>query len=275
MNENRNLIKGLVACGMALAMVSTLAAQEQQVAAKVVRIKGIARYTTGNNIWQPLKAGMVVKAGTVIQTGLDKDSYVDLVLGEGDAASVLPIVYNPRPTVSSAKPSMKAYEAKARQSVVRLFENTVVGLDKLTCVQTGADDVTDTQLDLKLGHVFFNVKKLSATSKFEIKLPNGVAGIRGTCGHVWAVGKISVGAGAVVISFVNSKTGEIKTETVETGKCFDFTNFDATKFSDLTRREKVEIDAIIRDAASEAGISPGKVATVSSTTPIEVLVSPH
>ena len=77
------LILGLVAGGLALAMVSTVSAQTVQGVAKVVRIHGNARMTTGNNVWQPLKVGALVNPGTVIQTA--KDSYVDLVLGDGDA----------------------------------------------------------------------------------------------------------------------------------------------------------------------------------------------
>jgi hypothetical protein len=271
MNKNRTLIKGLVACGIAVAMVTSLAAQEQQqVAAKVVRIKGIARYTTGNNIWQPLKVGAVVKAGTVIQTGIEKESYVDVVLGEGEAAAT-PITYNSAPSPSaSSTPPPQSYQGKAKQSVIRIFDNSVVGIDKLTCVQTGAEEVTDTELDLKLGHIFFNVKKLSAASKFEIKLPNGVAGIRGTCGEVWAVGKIAVGAGTVVVSFVNSKTGEIKTETVEAGKFFDFQDFANTTLRDLTRREEARLREIIIQAAHEAGISPGKVSIPVNTTVVPI-----
>ena len=58
MKQIRNLVNGLVAGGLALAMVSTLAAQTpEQVNATVVRVKGSARYTTGNNVWQPLKVG--------------------------------------------------------------------------------------------------------------------------------------------------------------------------------------------------------------------------
>jgi hypothetical protein len=270
MNENRTLIKGLVACGMALAMITSLAAQEQQVAAKVVRIKGIARYTTGNNIWQPLTVGTLVKAGTVIQTGIEKSSYVDVVLGEGEAAAT-PIAYNPAPSPSaSSAPPAPSYQSKAKQSVIRIFDNTVVGIDKLTCLQTGADEITDTELDLKLGHIFFNVKKLSATSKFEIKLPNGVAGIRGTCGEVWAVGKIAVGAGTVVVSFVNSKTGEIKTETVEAGKFFDFQDFANTTLRDLSRREQAQLRDIINEAAREAGIAPGRVSVPVNTTVVPI-----
>ena len=67
------LVRGLVACVIALAMVSTVAAQAvMDGAAKVVRIKGTARYMVGGGAWQPLKAGIVLKAGTVIQTAKDK-----------------------------------------------------------------------------------------------------------------------------------------------------------------------------------------------------------
>jgi hypothetical protein len=252
-------------------MITSLAAQEQQqVAAKVVRIKGIARYTTGNNIWQPLKVGALVKAGTVIQTGIEKESYVDVVLGEGEGAAT-PIAYNPAPSLSApSAASAPSYQGKAKQSIIRIFDNTVVGIDKLTSLQTGAEEVTDTELDLKLGHVFFNVKKLSAASKFEIKLPNGVAGIRGTCGEVWAVGKIAVEAGAVVVSFVNSKTGEIKTETVEAGKFFDFQDFANTTLRDLTRREQAWFRDIINQAAREANINPGRISVPVNTTIVPV-----
>jgi len=37
-------------------------------AAKVVYLKGGARYKVGNNDWQTLRAGDVVKSGTLIQT---------------------------------------------------------------------------------------------------------------------------------------------------------------------------------------------------------------
>src|SRR6266699_5569671 len=83
MKNIRSFVQGLVAGALALAFVSTAAAQTQG-AAKVVRIKGSARYSTGNNVWVPVKLGSVLKPGTVIQTGLEKGAFVDLVLGDGD-----------------------------------------------------------------------------------------------------------------------------------------------------------------------------------------------
>ena len=65
MKETRSLLNSLVVCGVALAMVSTLAAQTiNQGAAKVVRLKGDARYKVGAGEWQKLKVGDVVKPGT-------------------------------------------------------------------------------------------------------------------------------------------------------------------------------------------------------------------
>jgi hypothetical protein len=37
-------------------------------------------------------------------------------------------------------------------------------------------------LDLRAGKIFLTVKKISAMSQFEVKIPNGVAGIRGSSG---------------------------------------------------------------------------------------------
>ena len=64
--------------------------------------------------------------------------------------------------------------------VLRLTENTSVSLDKLTLTDTGADTAVDVQLGLTEGSILGNVNKLSAASRYEIKTPNGVAGIRGT-----------------------------------------------------------------------------------------------
>src|SRR2546423_9232735 len=108
MKHTQRFFQGLVACAIALAMVSTAAAetpgQGKPGRAKVVRMKGQARYTTGNNVWQPLKVGDVIKPGAVIQTSKGKGDFVDLALGDGNAPlatttpSVIstPISYQPK-----------------------------------------------------------------------------------------------------------------------------------------------------------------------------------
>jgi hypothetical protein len=208
MKETRRLLNSLVACGVALAMVSTLAAQTvNQGAAKVVRLKGSARYSTGNNVWQPLKVGDVVKPGTVIQTAAK--SSVDFVLGDGSA----PVA---RPVASE----MLAYQPTAEQNLVRLWENTLLSVDKMTVTETGADVVTETQLDLKAGHIFGTVKKMSAASKYEVKIPNGVAGIRGTTYDISAEGVIQVLVGSVVLAYVGPD-GTVVTQVIMGSQQFD------------------------------------------------------
>jgi len=77
----KRLTTGLVACALALAFVSSVSAQSvTQGKARVVRVGGHARFTTGNNVWQPFHVGDVIKPGTVIQTENKEGAFVDLVL---------------------------------------------------------------------------------------------------------------------------------------------------------------------------------------------------
>jgi hypothetical protein len=200
MKETRRLLNSLIACGVALAMVSTLAAQSaDQGGAKVVRLKGGARCKIGNAEWQPLKLGDVVRAGTVIQTA--GGSRVDLVLGDASAPVARPVPSD-----------MISYQPTAEQNIVRIWENTLLGVDKLTATHTGADVVTETHLDLKAGHITGSVKKMSASSKYEIQLPNGVAGIRGTIYDI-STDIIKVLTGSVVVAYVGPN-GSVVTQVV-------------------------------------------------------------
>jgi hypothetical protein len=208
MKETRSLLNSLLGCGLALAMVSTLAAQPaDRGAAKVVRLQGGARYKVGNSDWQPLKLGDVVRAGTVIQTAAK--SRVDLVVG--DAAA---------PVAQAASSDSMSYQPTAEQNVVRLWENTLMSVDKMSEMHTGADVVTETQLDLKAGHITGSVKKMSAASKYEVKLPNGVAGIRGTVYDISAEGLVKVLSGSVVLAYVGPN-GSVVTQVIMGLQQFD------------------------------------------------------
>jgi len=217
MKSTRHLSSLLITCGIALAMVTSLAAQTVG-HATVVRIKGSARYSQGGS-WSPLKVGDVLKPGTVVQTGLEKGSFVDLVLS--DDGSSAPLAFNTSSASSSSDVTdVLAYKPRAEQNVVRLMENTALGIDKLTSQNTGADVVTETQLDLKQGRMIGNVKKLSGASKYEIKIPNGVAGIRGTFFELTADGVLRVAFGSVVIAYVGPN-GEVVTQIVNANQQFD------------------------------------------------------
>lgn len=88
-------------------------------------------------------------------------------------------------------------------------------------MQTGAETVTETQLDLKAGRITGSVKKMSAASKYEVKLPNGVAGIRGTTYDISADGVVKVYVGSVVVAVVDPKTGNVVTQVVSGGQQYD------------------------------------------------------
>lgn len=214
MKQTNRIMNGLVACGLALVMSASLSAQaETDRSGKVVRIKGAARYSTGNNVWQPLKIGQILKQGTLIQTAAD--SLVDIVLGEAGKVTPVRAVANP-----SSGGGGGGYQPKAEQDVVRIQADTVLALDKLSVIDTGTDKVTDTQLDLRSGRIFGTVKKMNASSRYEIKLPNGVAGVRGTVYQVSAEGVLQVLSGSLVISWT-AADGTVMTQTVNGGYQFD------------------------------------------------------
>jgi hypothetical protein len=115
-------------------------------------------------------------------------------------------------------------KASVQQDVIRLTADSVLAIDKLSSMQTGADKVTETELDLRSGKVFGSVKKQSAASRFEVKIPNGVAGIRGTIFSITSDGVVSALDGDVIIAWESKNadgTTETRTQTVPHGHRFD------------------------------------------------------
>lgn len=221
MKQYRNLMSCVVGCAIALALVPVASAQGVLGgAAKVIRMKGSARYTTGNFVWQPIKVGDVLHAGTVVQTSADEGSWVDLVLGDGTALVPQPITYQPG-IADSLAPSTMTFRPTSEQNVVRIWGDSALGIDKLMVLQTGADLVTETQLDLKRGRITGHVKKLSAASKYEVKLPSGVARIRGTLFDMQAAGILKVYVGSMVVAWVDPRTQNVTTQTIVGGQAYD------------------------------------------------------
>jgi hypothetical protein len=66
------------------------------------------------------------------------------------------------------------------------------------------DTVSDTELDLRQGRIYCSVKKLSGASQYLIKIPNGIAGVRGTLFIIDASGECSVLKNSVVLSIIGS-----------------------------------------------------------------------
>lgn len=185
--KQRGSFSATAACVLALvgAFVVT-SAQAVEVGKAVVRnIRGSAQYADAGQ-WLPLKVGQVLKPGSTLRTA--NDSQVDLFMDENGP-------------------------------VVRLVENTTLGIDKLNFEATGIDTVIETQLDLKSGRVVGIVRKMAHDSKYEIKTPNGVAGIRGTEYDVSATSVVRVISGSLVVVYVKSD-GTVITQVVNAGEMF-------------------------------------------------------
>ena len=236
MKINQSCTNKVVACSVALLAMAwatdLLAQTTKQGTAKVTAVKGAARYTTDNRTWQPVKVGLAIKSGSVIQTA--KDSHVDIVLGEGDGGALQPAAR--RITFAPGA----AGGAGEQGNVVRITPNTILAIDKLTMEETGADVVSEIQLDLRAGRIMGNVKKLSAASRYEVKFPTGIAGIRGTTYIIDASGVVSVIVGSVVISYLNND-GVVSTQVVVAGQQFDPATGLVTPITDFNPKEMLKL----------------------------------
>jgi len=210
MRQIRNVVIGLVSV-FTLACISASAQSSEDGIAKVVAKSGDARYfVAGDSTPHDVKVGMILKPGVTIQTASGMGNYVDIVLNNASATA---------PAASSPS-AIAHWQPKAEQDGIRIFENTILAVDKLTKTTTGADVVTDTEMDLKAGSILGTVKKLTPTSKYEVKIPNGVAGIRGTIYFLSASGILRVVTGSVVVAYVGPG-GNVITQIVNGGEQFD------------------------------------------------------
>lgn len=172
MNSKATQTKPLAFLLSLLAVVlcaASLQAQTQPGKAVVRAVTGTATYATDGATFLPLKVGTVLPPGSTVKTG--GSSTVDLFLGNS-------------------------------AGVVRVIENSKIAIDKLNITDTGADSVVDVQLNVPEGTMLFNVNKLSAASKYEIKVPNGVAGIRGTKGRCSANSYVVLLDGTLIFVYV-------------------------------------------------------------------------
>jgi hypothetical protein len=173
----------VVAVLVGVAGMSSL--QAAQGKAVVRSVSGEAQYSEGG-AWMPLSAGKELMPGSAVRTA--NDSRVVLFLDQNGP-------------------------------LVSLMENTTLGIDKLTFEPTGVDTIIETQLDLKSGRIIGVAKKLSATSKYEVKTPSGVAGIRGTEYSISATGEVYVISGSVVVVSVRPDQSVV-TQVVGAGEMF-------------------------------------------------------
>jgi len=224
---------------------------------KVVRVKGAARYSTGNNVWQPLKVGETLKPGMIVQTA--KGGSIDISFEDS-------YVSTPRPA-GPTKSHMNTFQPTMEQDMVRLGEDTVISVDKLTVVETGTDTITETELDLRKGRIFGTTKKMSAGSQYKVKMPNGIAGVRGTIYTVSADGVVQVLVGSVVVAYTQPD-GTVVTQVVNGGYQYDAKSGQITPIPDYNQKEMVR-------EAKEARIGPNTPPTTFAVDQTLYYVSPR
>ncbi|MDR3460501.1 MAG: FecR family protein [Verrucomicrobiae bacterium] len=211
--------------GLAIAGIATTASAQntKQGFATAVRIEGNVTYSLGQGQPEyPLVAGKFLPPGAIIFT---KDNGVaDLVLGKTvdlPQAKWSPDRISPAP--DAAVRGYVSYKPTADQNAIRLTPNSTLAIDKLTIVDTGADAVSDTELDLKKGKIFASVRKLSGASQYIVKLPNGVAGVRGTLFSISVDGAVACfeSTGGGVILALTLTDGTSKTFVIAPGYIMD------------------------------------------------------
>jgi hypothetical protein len=212
--------------GIAIAGIATTASAQQatkQGYATAVRVEGIVTYSLGKGQPEyPLVAGKYLPPGAIIFT---KDNGVcDLILGKSvdlPQAKWAPDRISPAP--DAAVRGYVTYKPTADQNAVRLTPNSTLAIDKLSIVDTGADTVADTELDLQKGKIFASVRKLSGASQYIVKLPNGVAGVRGTMFSISVDGSVACfeSTGGGVILALTLADGSSKTFVIAPGYLMD------------------------------------------------------
>jgi hypothetical protein len=117
----------------------------------VVAVMGDARYWNGqNNKVHTIKPGELIPPGSTIQTAKGAGNWVDLAMGER-----LPNMYSSYPPRSqySINPYSPRFDPADH---MRIYENSILTLDKVTLKKVGENQVPDTRLRLLQGAVLFS-----------------------------------------------------------------------------------------------------------------------
>jgi hypothetical protein len=214
MKHTRIMIFAAV-CSAVLALKGVAAAEDlKQGYATIVRIEGEARYSLGDGSWHPLLAGKILKTA--------HDAKVDIVLGKTvDMPQAAAWPNRISPAADSPVRGMVDYKPSIEQNMVRMTGDSTLAIDKLNISDTGVDTVSDTELDLRKGRIYCTVKKLSATSEYLVKIPNGIAGVRGTVFGIGADGWCACFKNSVLFSIIID--GKPTTVMIKEGNLFNAT----------------------------------------------------
>lgn len=248
MKRERSLFLKWAAYGAALFIASaaiTAEAQSKSGSAKVQSVRGTAQFQEAGGQWANLTVGKILGPGAVIKTALG--SVVDLYL-------------------------------KQNGPVVRVTEDTTLSLEKLLYDETADGAVIQTLLDLKNGRILGNVKKLASASKYEVKIPTGTVGIRGTTYDISTRGIVHVFQGTVLITLTGANGVVTWSGTVNAGQTFTAGAPGTPPTVGPTPTGVTQQGTVFRDVVNTILTDNGETLTVTPTTtttpPVETTPPP-
>lgn len=211
------MVAGLVMATLAMSSTASWAGQTHEGWAKVRFVVGKPVYLKGGaSPALKLERDLILHAKDVIQC--DAGSHVDLILGRNNGN-------------------------------IQVAPNSEVVLSNLTFRYTGVEVVHDTQLELKKGVIYGQVNKMSPASKYEVKTPRGIAGIRGTRYRIADNGDVTVTEGTVYYSYV-AADGSTKVVKITAGQTFVYATGDVRP---ATQQEIDDVNTSTSDAMNHGG----------------------
>ncbi len=268
MKISKTVLAAVFCAGIAFAAAAQNATK--QGFATAVRVQGDVTYSLGKGQPEhPLVAGKYLPPGSIVFT---KDNGVcDLILGK--AIDLPQAKWSPERISLSHDATVRGYvtyKPSADQNAIRLTPHTTLAIDKLTILDTGSDAVSDTELDLQKGKIYASVRKLSGASQYIVKLPKGVAGVRGTLFSISAEGETACyeSTGGGVILAVTLPNGSTQTYLVTPGEVLNPETGQPVNIApDLNRALNMVFDALrtthFQEISFEVDTTTGRISPTS------------
>lgn len=233
-----------VACILAMLGLSETARGQVAFAraATVLRLEGKARYSIDNQTWQPLKEGTVFNLGAIVQTA--EKARIDILLDDPAAEAK-----------SGGQPGGDTAGDNQAANVVRVLPNTVLAIDKLTAVRY--DSLEEVQLDLRSGQILASARKLTGKARYEVKVANGVVGVRSGFFKISSNGLVDVSTGSVMAAETIGD-GTLVTKLVSAGKRFDPATGTITDAPPIDAKERSEIKENRSSGANNSATPPAQ-----------------
>ncbi len=142
------MVKLLCVLGLILGLFSPGFAEQTKRIASITELKGAVEVKIGKEKWMSAKVGMELNQGDLIKTKTNSWALINL-------------------------------DGEAQTATLELKQNGQLKITELS--ENKAEQTQNTLLDLGLGEILIEAKKLhSEKSKFEVKTPTSIVGVRGT-----------------------------------------------------------------------------------------------